>query len=257
MTKFFQKKVVVITGASSGIGKSCAHQLANKGANIVLASRNIHELERIQKDLRPANHLSIKTDITQLNDVKSMVATVMDHYRRIDILINNAGKGLSGSVITAPLECFQEIMDVNLWGTLYCIREIYPHMRKQKSGTIVNVSSVAGFKGFPDSGMYSATKFAVNGLTESLSWEAAQNNVNLLLVCPGKTYTRFEKNLAHNDRQSNQNRKGITADFAAKKIIQGIEANKNFIVIGKHCVPLYLLNRLSPSLTNFVINHIY
>jgi short-subunit dehydrogenase len=257
MKNYFKDKVVIVTGASSGIGRSCVYQLAQKGAKLVLVSRNQERMEQIKKDLDKIDIQIVVADVSNNEQVEHMVQAVIDRHKTIDILINNAGIGMHGSIVTTPLSTFQKVVDVNLFGVLYCIRAVYPHMKEKSQGFIVNVSSVAGFKGFYDSGLYSATKFAVSGLTESLSMEAENDNIKVMLVCPGMTNTEFEKNLIYNDVKSHTKRTGVSADFVAEKIISGIVKGKKLIVVGKGCKTLYILNRISPNLTNFLIKKVY
>jgi dehydrogenase/reductase SDR family protein 7B len=168
---------------------------------------------------------------------------------------------LRGSVVTTDLEFYRTIHDINVMGLLFCVQAVYPHMKAQGQGTIVNVSSVAGFKGFYDSGLYSATKFAVNGLSESLTMELADQNIQVLLVCPGKTCTDFDDNLIYDGIGSTGSRrtqrKGVSSEFVAGEILKGIQRNKKLIVVGRLCKPLYWLNRISPILTNKLIQRMY
>jgi len=250
-------KVVIVTGASSGIGRSCVYQLAEKGAKLVLVSRNREKMGQIKKDLVNADTLIVSADLTKKEEVDSMVEKVIRHYQRIDILINNAGVGMRGSMITAPLDAFEKIIEINLLAVLYCTRAVYPYMKEKGGGIIVNVSSIAGLKAFYDSGLYSATKFAICGLTESLSAEAQPDNIRAILVCPGKTRTDFNKNLAHGSEQSSSKRSGVSPDVVAKAIVKGIMKNKKVIIVGKGCKTLYLLNRISPRFTNLLLKFVY
>jgi len=253
----FKNKVVIVTGASSGIGRSCVYQLAQRGAKLALVSRSEDKLEQIKNDLGNTNAIAIKADVSKKDDVDQMVKKVVAHYSRVDILINNAGIGLRGSVISAPLEHFNQLIETNLMGVLYGVRAVYPLMKEQGGGIIVNVSSIAGLKGFYNSGLYSATKFAVCGLTESLSMEAASNHIKILLVCPSKTTTEFENNLIYNGEKSFSKGKGVSSDIVARVIINGIIKNKSLVLVGQWCRALYILNRISPRMTNFLLKLMY
>ena len=250
-------KVVVITGASSGIGESCALSFSKQGAKVVLAARSTDKINVLAKRIGSDNAMAVTVDVSSEQQVNTMVQQVIERFGQVDVLINNAGVGIKGSVVDAPLEEFDQVLRTNFHGVLYGIRAVYPVMKKKGGGTIVNVSSVAGFKGFYDSGLYSASKFAVNGLSESLGEDARKDNIHVLLVCPGKVETEFENNVIYRDEPCQNKRTGISADEVAHAIIEGVQKKRKMIVIGKKCVPLYLLNRLSPRLTNYIIRYIY
>lgn len=252
-----KNKIVIVTGASSGIGRSCVYQLAEKGAKLVLVSRSEDKMAQIKNDLGNGNAIVIKADVSKRGEVDQMVKKVIAHYSRVDILINNAGIGLRGSIISAPLEHFDQLIETNLMGVLYGVRAVYPFMKEQGGGIIVNVSSIAGLKGFYNSGLYSMTKFAVSGLTESLSMEGADEHIKTLLVCPGHTATEFDNNIVYSDGKSSCKGKGISSDIVARAIIKGIVKNKSLVIVGRWCRTLYILNRISPPLTNFLLKRMY
>lgn len=257
MTYDLKDKVVIVTGASLGIGKSCVERLIQLGSKVVLVSRNESKLNELAGQWPEADTLVVPADVSDEAQVKRMVDQVIDHYQRVDVLINNAGVGLKGSILTAPIEIYESMMKTNVFGVLYCIRSVYPHMKKQKSGVIVNVSSVAGIKGFPDCGLYSSSKFAVNGMTESFEQNAKHDNINVILFCPGKVESEFENNVVYRDEPYDPKRTGISSPEAAESLINAIQKNKKMVVVGKKCIPLYWLNRLSPRLTNYIISKIY
>lgn len=253
----FRGKVVIVTGASSGIGQSCAVLVAAKGAKVVLVARRRDKLQEVSDSIHGTEKIVIPTDVGQEDQVRSMVDQVLRKFGQVDVLINNAGVGFKGSIITGPMDLYRDMLATNLFGVLHCIRAVYPHMKKQGGGTIVNVSSVAGIKGFYDCGLYSSSKFAVNGLTESFAEDARKDNIRVILICPGKVETNFEPNVLYRDEPYQNKRLGLSAEVVAKAIVEAIERNKKMVVIGKKCIPLYLLNRLSPGLTNMIIRKIY
>lgn len=253
----FRNKVVIVTGASSGIGQSCAAQAAAKGARVALVSRRKDKLQEVSDSIPGTEKIVIQADVGQEDQVRSMVDQVIRKFGQVDVLINNAGVGFKGSIITGPMDLYRDMLATNLFGVLHCIRAVYPHMKKQGGGTIVNVSSVAGIKGFYDCGLYSSSKFAVNGLTESFAEDARKDNIRVILICPGKVETNFEPNVLYRDEPYQNKRLGLCAEVVAKAIVDAIERNKRMVVIGKKCIPLYLLNRLSPGLTNMIIRKIY
>lgn len=250
-------KVIVITGASSGIGQSCALSFSKQGSKVVLVARSADKLNELADKIGGDNVMVAPADVSIEDQVNAMIQQVLERFGRIDVLINNAGVGIKGSVVTAPLDEFDTVLRTNFHGVLFGIRAVYPSMKAQGGGTIVNVSSVAGFKGFYDSGLYSATKFAVNGMSESLGEDARKDNIHVMLVCPGKVETEFENNVIYREESCQKKRSGISADEVADVIVDGVRKNRKMVVVGKKCMPLYLLNRLSPRLTNYIIRYIY
>ena len=166
--------VVIITGASAGIGRETALEFARRGARLVLAARRADRLESAAAECRAlgAEAVSVPADVAQREDLERIVQTAIDRFGRIDVLVNNAGFGFSGTIEETTDADMRELMDVNFMGAFMATKLVLPYMRKQRCGHIVNVSSVVGKIAFPFHGAYSATKFAVSGMTEALrgSW---------------------------------------------------------------------------------------
>lgn len=180
------KKVVFITGISSGFGKSTAEYLAQKGHVIYGTSR---------KSMEGSNQINIlKADVTDVASVKSAVETVIMKEGRIDILINNAGMGISGPIEFSSNEDIKLQMDTNFMGMVNVIQSVLPTMRKQGSGTILNISSIGGLMGLPYQGFYSASKFAIEGLIEALRMELKSFHIKVVVIRPGDFYTSFTSN---------------------------------------------------------------
>ena len=257
MKKFWQDKIVIVTGASSGIGASCARELTARGASVVMAARNERRLRELSQDMRQGSTLVVQTDVGQQDQVDRMVAQTIERFGRVDVLINNAAVGMKGSIISSPLDQYEQMMQTNVYGALYCIRAVYPHMKKQGCGSIVNVSSIAGLKGFYTCGLYASTKFALNGMTESLAESALRDHIHVALICPGKVETAFDDNLLYFEGTRSTEASGIEAIDVSRAILKAVEKKKRLVVIGKKCLPLYLLNRMSPGLTNFLIRKLY
>jgi len=251
----FKDKVVIVTGASSGIGKSCAYKLIQEGAKVALVSRNKAELDKVHDLCKESAGSSLirLTDIGNIEDVKAMVKEVVAYFGRIDILINNAGIGSKGLAISTPLEALEKMMKTNFYGAVYCLREVYPYMKKQGRGVIVNVSSIAGLKAIPNQAFYSATKFALRGFSDAFAIEAEQDNIRVILVSPGKTITNFENNLLYSGGAKNLGFKGMGADKAANKILKAVKSNKRFVILGWKNYMFYLLDRISPNFTNKIL----
>ena len=179
------KKIAVITGASKGIGLSCAKAFLKKGFILVDASRT--EAGKIKNK----NYMYVKTDISKEKDVKVLIEKVIDRFGRIDVLICNAGFGKFANLIDSKTKDFDSMFAVNVKGVYLSCRYALPHMLEQKSGTIVIVSSIAGKNGVASASIYSATKHAVIGLASSLMAEVRKDNVRVVTVCPGSVDTNF------------------------------------------------------------------
>lgn len=257
MANVWENKVVIVTGASSGVGQSCVEEMGALGAKIVLAARRVEMMESICETLPQSSTLIVKTDVAEKDQVDRMVAQAVERFGRIDVLVNNAAVGMGGNVITCPLDKYEELMQINVFGALYCMRAVYPYMKKQGSGAIVNVSSIAGFKGFYTCGLYASSKHALNGMSESLAETALKDNIHVALVCPGKIETEFDQKLLYFEGKRSTENSGIEAVEVCRAIMKAVEKKKRIIVLGKKCMPLYLLNRLSPGLTNFLIRKMY
>ena len=194
-------KVVIVTGASSGIGRETALLLGKQQARLVLVARRKQHLEQIQKQVEPAGAkvLSLALDLTDREAVREMVNRTKEEFDRIDVLINNAGFGFFGTVEKTPQVVVREIFALNFEAPLFASQLVIPMMRAQKSGQIINVGSVAGKRGLPLSGIYCATKFALDGLTQALRLEVEDAGIDVTLVNPAATRTEFSEHLRHGD----------------------------------------------------------
>ncbi len=187
-----QKKVIIITGASKGIGMATAQALAKRGATLVLAARSTGELEKLAASLPDA--YAVTTDMQKPQDIKNLVAETIKKYGRIDALINNAGQGIYGPVESVDISQYQSVMTLNVYGPLVAMQEVIPHMRAQGGGTIINVSSMVSKNYFPFLGAYASTKYALNALSLTARQELAKDNIIVSVVHPKMTATDFGKN---------------------------------------------------------------
>ncbi len=189
------EKVVLITGASAGIGAALAQLLAQRfmGIRLVLAARNAEKMETIATFCRKAGAevLVIPTDLEQIDQVESLAQTTVAQFGRIDALVNNAGYGQMGPVELIPAVAAQRQFQINLLGPLALIRALVPLMREQGGGRIVNISSLGGRLAFPFGGLYSASKFALEGLSDALRMELAPFNIKVSVIEPGPVSTDF------------------------------------------------------------------
>ena len=189
----FKNKVVLITGASSGIGKQTAIEFAKLGSNIILVARKKDKLEQVENQLKQfhVTTLVCTCDISKKDQVQSMSKIVLEKFNSIDILVNNAGFAIYGSVSELSINEIESQMETNYFGTIYCIKFFLPSMLKKKSGHIVNVASVAASFGLPGIASYCASKFAMLGFSEGLKHELSGTGVGITVVSPIMVKTDF------------------------------------------------------------------
>ncbi len=192
-------KVVVITGASSGLGEAAARQLAALGAKLVLGARRVDRLEQLAREIGAGNASIVETDVTCRDDVKRLVDHAVQLHGRVDVLINNAGLMPSSMLEKLHVEEWDRMIDVNIKGVLYGIAAALPHMIRQKSGHIINVSSVAGHKVGPGGTVYAATKHAVRAISEGLRQEVKAWNIRTTIISPGAVATELTQTITDPD----------------------------------------------------------
>ncbi len=211
------KKVAIITGITRGIGKAIAENFAASGIYLVGVSRNekdIAELLECLNSKHKINGLVVEADVSRAEHVSTLIARTLERFGRIDILVNNAGVGDFGSIVDSKLESWQKMIDINLKGVYLCSKAVFPQMKKQHNGTIVNISSVCGLRGYSGCGVYCASKFGVNGFSEVLAVEAKPSNIKVFVVCPDIVDTTFADNI--NTSRSNRSNILKPEDIAEK-----------------------------------------
>jgi NADP-dependent 3-hydroxy acid dehydrogenase YdfG len=195
MTEGIANKVVVITGASSGLGEAAARHLAKNGAKLVLGARRIDRLEALAKELTLGEDAVLKTDVIEREQVRQLVDRAVEKHGRIDVLVNNAGLMPSSMLENLHVEEWDRMIDVNLKGVLYGIAAALPHMKAQKSGHFINVASVAGHKVGPGSAVYAATKNGVRVISEGLRQEVKPYNIRTTIISPGLVDTELPRTI--------------------------------------------------------------
>ena len=217
-------KVVVITGASSGMGEAAAKHLANLGASVVLGARRADKIEKLSQQINDngGKSLAIAVDVTKRDQVKQFVDSAVKHFGRVDVILNNAGIMPLSPIDRLNVDEWDTMIDVNIKGVLNGIAAVLPYMKEQKSGQIINTSSVAGHKVFGGSAVYSATKFAVRALSEGLRMEVKPYNIRTTIVCPGAVKTELLEHISEADiQQANQDyvgAVGISPDSFARVV---------------------------------------
>ncbi len=201
MSNNIEGKVIVITGASSGLGEAAARHLSSQGATVVLGARRVSRIESLAKELVAggAKALSVTTDVTKHDQVKRLVDTAVKSYGRVDVIINNAGLMPHSPLDRLKIEDWDRMIDVNLKGVLYGIAAALPYMKAQRGGHIINVSSVAGHKVRPGSAVYAATKTAVRVLSEGLRQEVKPYNIRTTIISPGAVATELPDSVTEPD----------------------------------------------------------
>jgi len=224
-----QGKVVVITGASSGLGESTARLLARNGAKVVLGARRKDRIDAVVKDIiaKGGSALGFKTDVTKRSDVEALVKGAMDKHGRIDVIVNNSGIMPIAPMAALKVEEWDRMIDVNIKGLLYGVAAVLPIMQKQEQGHIINMASVFGIKVFaPGATVYCATKSAVRALTEGLRMELHSQNIRCTMVSPGAVATELPESSSEEATRENLRefyKMAIPADSIARAIAYAIE----------------------------------
>lgn len=229
MNNNIKDKVIVITGASSGLGLAAARRLAQQGACLVLGARRIDRLQQLADELNGEGHraIAVEADVTRLDDVKRLVDSAVQTFGRVDVMVNNAGLMPISALERLKVEDWERTIDVNIKGVLYGIAAALPHMQRQMSGHFVNVASVAGHKIMPNGTVYSASKFAVRALSEGLRQEVKPWNIRTTILSPGAVDTELPASITEADvakgMQGFYQSTAISADSFARAIIFAIE----------------------------------
>ena len=258
-----KNKVVVISGASSGIGKACAWHFAKNGSKVVLAARSNDKLKVIGEEMMSAGYevLTVQADVSFEEDCQYLISETISKFKGIDVLINNAGISMRATLEDMNLSVMKKVMDINFYGTVFCTKYALPHILKSK-GSVVGVSSIAGYKGLPARTAYSASKFAMQGFLESLRIENLKKDLHVLIACPGFTASNIRNTALSKDGEVQKESprdesKMMTAEKVAEYIYKAVVNRQNSIVLTINGKLTVLLNKLLPSLVDrLVYNHL-
>jgi short-subunit dehydrogenase len=248
-------KVVVITGASMGIGEAIAKIFAGGGASVVLLSRDAERAETARGRIGYAERtLGLACDVRNREEIDRVVGLTLHHFQHIDVWINNAGHGILDSVANVNMAACRETFETNFFGAVEAMQAVIPVMKQQGSGTIINISSVAGHVPLPFHAVYSATKFAMNAIGKGARIELQSFGVHVLTVCPGYVRTDFGVN-AIKGKEQKQVRparvRGITAERVAKAVLRGYLKQKREVVVPWIMHPVIKLYQLFPDLVEW------
>jgi short-subunit dehydrogenase len=219
------KKVIIITGASSGIGLATARLLSAQGARLALAARSTQKIKALLKEL--PDSIAVTTDMTKISEIKRLVKRTTEHFGRIDILVNNAGQGYDAPIERTDLTIFDYVFRLDVVGPLVAMQQVIPWMRRQGSGTIINISSGTALMHLPNMGAYAAMKRALADISLTAREELKQDNISVGVVYPYITLTNFEKNTIKDPSIHEQEGSGAfhppdSAEFVAQKILDAI-----------------------------------
>lgn len=261
MSSYFKDKVVIVTGGSDGIGKALVERLLANGAKVATCARDNDKLYKLQSD-HPSYPLhTMVADVSNENDCRRLIETTIKFFGGIDILINNAGISMRALLKDASIDVIRKVMEINFFGAVYCTKYALNSIIERK-GTIVGVSSIAGYRGLPGRNGYSASKFALQGWLEAIRTELMQDNVHVMWVCPGFTTSNIRNAALNKDGQSQgespmDENSMMTAAECARHILHAIQKKKRTIVLtftGKRTV---FLNKFFPGLADKMVRNFF
>ncbi len=264
--KDLRNKVTVITGAGSGIGRLTALAFAAEGADLVIADLNEQRLAEVSKEIEAigARVLTRKVDVSKREEVEAFAKFVIAERYHVDILFNNAGVSVGGTVADSSIENWQWIFNINFWGVLFCIKAFLPYMIERRCGQIVNMSSLFGIIGIPGTPAYNATKFAVAGLSETLRAELRMYNIGVSTICPSWMKTRiasdgrmeFKANamVNHDNVTKAYEKWAWPPEWVAAAVVKAVRRNKSVVPVGPDAYVLWFIKRFSQNLYDIMMS---
>lgn len=228
-------KVVVVTGASMGIGEAIAKRFAAEGASVVMLSRDTSRAETARARIGyPERTVALSCDVRHSEEIDRVLGLTLHHFKRVDIWVNNAGHGLLDSVAEVEMPAARELFETNILGALSAMQAVIPVMRQQGGGTIINISSVAGHIPMPFHGIYSASKFALNAISKASRVELRKDNIHVLTICPGYVRTAFGENAVRGNeikRVRPGSVRGISVERVANATFEGYRKRKREVIV--------------------------
>jgi short-subunit dehydrogenase len=261
MASHFKDKVVIVTGGTDGIGKALVEELIKEGAKVSTCGRNHDKLYHLQTQYPAAYLHTMVADVSSENDCRRLVEMTYKMFGAIDILINNAGISMRAELKDTSVDVIKKVMEINFFGAVYCTKHALPFLIEKK-GTVVGVSSIAGYRGLPGRSGYSASKYALQGWMEAIRTELLDTGVNVMWVCPGFTTSNI-RNAALNKEGEAQGEspmdedKMMTAQECARRILSAIEKRKRTVVMtfqGKRTV---FMNKFFPRLADKLVRNFF
>jgi NAD(P)-dependent dehydrogenase (short-subunit alcohol dehydrogenase family) len=267
VTKFrIAGKVILITGGSRGLGLELARQLSSMGAKLAICARNYDQLEKARVELASsgADVLALALDVTSKRDVKALIKDVVSHFGRIDVLINNAGVVQVGPQESMKLKDYEEAMDTNFWAALYTMHFALPYFFRQGEGRIVNVTSIGGKIAVPHLLPYTASKFALVGLSEGMHAELKKSNIHVTTVVPNLMRTGSPRNITvkgdhekeyawfkHSDSNPLLSQR---VESAARSIIRSLQYGDSEKILGATAKLATLVQGIAPGWVSSILS---
>ncbi|MBI5824885.1 MAG: SDR family oxidoreductase [Chloroflexi bacterium] len=255
-------KVVIVTGASSGIGEATARQFGREGAKVTLAARRVDKLQSLAQEINAmgtgAETLVVQADLSKLEDIQALVTQTIEKFGRIDILINNAGFGrLDWLEKLDPLKDIQAQIDVNVMGVIQTTRQVLPVMMKQRSGSIINMCSMAGLVATPTYTIYAASKHAVHGFSEALRREVKPWGIDVSLIYPGGVVTEFNQHAGINRKTHTTTPKFmlLTAEQVAQAVVKLVRRPRRMWIIPWLWSVTAFMNKFIPGIVDYTTIH--
>jgi short-subunit dehydrogenase len=248
-------KIVVVTGASMGIGEAIARIFADHGASVVMLSRDAGRVEAARGLVgHDERTLAMACDVRHREEIDRAIGLTLHHFQRIDVWVNNAGHGLLDSVAQMEMAACREMFDTNLFGAVMAMQAVIPVMRQQAGGTIINISSVAGHIPVPFHAAYSATKFALNAIGKAAGVELKKDGIHVLTVCPGRVRTPFSENAVRGNEVKRVGLGGgITAERVARATLRGYLKQKREVIVPWTMYAPQKIYQLSPRLVEWAM----
>jgi dehydrogenase/reductase SDR family protein 7B len=254
-----KNKVIIITGGSSGIGRACALAFGRAGGKIVINGRNAQKLDEVGQELAAANieYLAVAGDVSSEEDCRQLIEQTVAQFGRIDVMLNNAGISMRALFQDVELDVIRQLMDINFWGTVYCTKFALPYILESK-GSIIGISSIAGYQGLPGRTGYSASKFAMQGFLGALRTETLHQGIHVMVACPGFTASNIRNTAlaADGSQQGESPRdegKMMTSEEVADRILYATRKRQRDIVMTTQGKLAVLLGKFFPGLTDKLV----